>query len=456
MLEGFGILLKEKQYLIGYISKMLMLPFFRKLIALRILLKVGDFSGPGKCTSFSHGTNHSRGILILINDKLQFEMKNTQSDSDGRYVLIDALIQDSPFLLLNIYAPNITSEQCSFFSRILSTLDETDGTFSSQLIIGGDFNAHLHEELDNYGGRVEKKDSVKNIMEIKLAYDLVDIWRIRNPNKRKFTWRQKKPLIQRRLDYWLISDGLQDFIEDSDIIPSIKSDHSAITLQINSFEDKVRGPSHWIFNSSLLNDYNYLNLIASSYQDWLTEFQEVSDKRLLWDLIKYKIRQCTISFCKTKARDRRNKLTDLEKKLKESEELCACNPTEQNILQLEELKSTFCQISEESLEHLFIHCPISSAFWLSVVEWLKNYFSTIQCLTDVSIMFGLFGKETQLINHIIVIFQCRLLKVDPSLSLLKTKIKIACQVERVIGEQNDIVDSHNEKWKAILHHIQDL
>ena len=53
--------------------------------------------------------------------------------------------------------------------------------------IGGDFNAHLHEELDNYGGRVEKKDSVKNIMDIKLAYDLVDIWRIRNPNKRKFT-----------------------------------------------------------------------------------------------------------------------------------------------------------------------------------------------------------------------------------------------------------------------------
>ena len=42
----------------------------------------------------------------------------------------------------------------------MSTLDETDGTFSSQLTIGGDFNAHLHEELDNYGGRVEKKDSL--------------------------------------------------------------------------------------------------------------------------------------------------------------------------------------------------------------------------------------------------------------------------------------------------------
>ena len=53
----------------------------------------------------------------------------------------------------------------------------------------------------------------------KLAYDL-DIWRIRNPEKRKFTWRQKKPFIQRRFDYWLTSDWLQDFIEETDIIPS--------------------------------------------------------------------------------------------------------------------------------------------------------------------------------------------------------------------------------------------
>ena len=50
-----------------------------------------------------------------------------------------------------------------------------------------------------------------------MTYDLVDVWRIRNPNKRNFTWRQKKPLIQRRLDYWLISDGLQDFTEESTV-----------------------------------------------------------------------------------------------------------------------------------------------------------------------------------------------------------------------------------------------
>ena len=80
------------------------------------------------------------------------------------------------------------------------------------------------------------KDSVKNIQNLCFDFDLVDIWRIRNPERRRFTWRQKSPFIQRRLDYCLISDVCQDEIEKSDIIPSINSDHSAIFLQFNSIE----------------------------------------------------------------------------------------------------------------------------------------------------------------------------------------------------------------------------
>ena len=67
--------------------------------------------------------------------------------------------------------------------------------FRSQLIIGGDFNTHLYldTELDRYGGRVDKKKSlVKNIMEIKLAFVVIDVWQIRKPKKRKFTWLARK------------------------------------------------------------------------------------------------------------------------------------------------------------------------------------------------------------------------------------------------------------------------
>ena len=73
--------------------------------------------------------------------------------------------------------------------------------------------------------------------------DLVDIWRIRNPKQRRFTRRQKSPIIQGRLDFWLVSDTLQEDVESVDIIPSTKSDPSAITLAFNGIDDCKGGPS---------------------------------------------------------------------------------------------------------------------------------------------------------------------------------------------------------------------
>ncbi len=57
-------------------------------------------------------------------------------------------------------------------------------------------------------GKPFKRESVKHIQELGQNFDLVDIWRIRNPESERFTWRQRDPFIQRRLDYWLISAGM--------------------------------------------------------------------------------------------------------------------------------------------------------------------------------------------------------------------------------------------------------
>ena len=103
-----------------------------------------------------------------------------------------------------------------------------------QIILGGDFNVTFEPNLDCSGGKPSVKNSVKILEDIISKYDLTDIWRVRNPTKKRFTWRQKNPLIQRRLDFWLISDSLQDDTTKADIITAIKTDHSAITLDIDS------------------------------------------------------------------------------------------------------------------------------------------------------------------------------------------------------------------------------
>ena len=207
--------------------------------------------------------------------------------------------------------------------------------------MGGDFNAPLSLQLDSYGSKTEKRDVVTKICELMLDFNLVDIWRLRNPDKKRYMWKQNKPLVQRQLDYWLISNDFQDDVDNTGIISAIKTDHAAIVLQVNSVERQPTGPSYWKLNSSLLDDPEYINLINDNVPSWLVEFSDVLDKGLLWDLIKYKIRQVTMKYSKTKARERRSRLCEVENKLKECQEIFDTFPTDSNAIQLEMIKSEY-------------------------------------------------------------------------------------------------------------------
>ena len=142
---------------------------------------------------YSHGTNHSCGvIMILIKDDLEFKVKSSVSDSKGRYILIDATVQESDFLLGNIYAPNKVQEQCEFFSGLEKMIEKLNTSAEQKIVVGGDFNVAIDPDLDCSVGNPTKKDSVKHIQDICLNFDLVDIWRVRNPACKRFSWRQKK------------------------------------------------------------------------------------------------------------------------------------------------------------------------------------------------------------------------------------------------------------------------
>ena len=110
------------------------------------------------------------------------------------------------------------------------------------MIIGRDFNVILDVDLDGAGGKPQVKESCKQIDNLCSSFDLIDIWRIRNPDVKRFTWRQKNPIVQRRLDFWLITSSIQEEVENVDIIPAIRTDHSAISMHINGIEETGRGP----------------------------------------------------------------------------------------------------------------------------------------------------------------------------------------------------------------------
>ena len=134
-------------------------------------------------TFFSHGTNHSRGVLILAKVQLDFKLQSLKVDLQGRYVLLEAFIVESPFALLNIYAPNKCAEQCDFFNKISEELKSSLTLVDSSFVIGGDFDMIFDQDLDGSGGVKETKESVKTLEDICLEQDLIDLWRVRNPTE---------------------------------------------------------------------------------------------------------------------------------------------------------------------------------------------------------------------------------------------------------------------------------
>ena len=102
--------------------------------------------------------------------------------------------------------------------------------------------------------------------------NLTDIWRTLNADKHRYTWRRKKPEIQCRLDFFLISSDLICDINLADIVPGYKTDHSMILLKI-ALHYNPRGRGFWKLNTSLLKEEEYLNLIKATIYQTKSEYQ---------------------------------------------------------------------------------------------------------------------------------------------------------------------------------------
>ena len=77
------------------------------------------------------------------------------------------------------------------------------------------------------------------------------------------------------------------------------------------------------------------------YSLWNEEFKEVTDPRLFWDLMKYRIRQESISYSKQKAKKRRSKMATLEAKLNDCQKMCDQDSSLENMNMFEVLKTEF-------------------------------------------------------------------------------------------------------------------
>ena len=162
-------------------------------------------------------------------------------DKEGR--VIRSKFDD--FYLYNVYFPNGGQDnkrvpfKLEFYKKLLDICDKIHQR-GGKIIITGDFNT-AHNEIDLANPKENSKNTgflpkERKWIDKYLDHNFVDAFRKLYPNREDYTWwtyryNARKKDIGWRLDYFLVSKGFMDRVDDVVIHSDIKgSDHCPVSL----------------------------------------------------------------------------------------------------------------------------------------------------------------------------------------------------------------------------------
>ena len=316
---------------------------------------------------FSHGTTAARGIAILIRKELKDSIENIFTDSAGRVIIIDISIKDVVVTVAAIYAPNKDSP--SFFEE----LEELLRARSEHKIIIGDFNLVLDVDKDRENTYNNNNNALLKLESIIEDFKLVDVWRSRHEEKREFSWMKKGsyPIKASRIDYALVSGGMDQYTQMIQYLSSVFTDHRAVYMVIEIGEDQ-RGVGYWKMNVSLLREKDYVDKINLEIQQTIDSMQH-KDPRVIWEKLKQRIKEATIRYSRQKSSEEKLVIAQLSEKINEYEaNLPLCQ--EDNLL----LENSKEELEERTLTRVRGIMFRSKVKWYEEGEKNTKYFYSLE------------------------------------------------------------------------------
>ena len=93
---------------------------------------------------FSHGKTNSGGVAIGCVGSKSSVLANRTTDKNGRLLLIESIVDEVKFVLINIYNCKTESQQLLTLTELHKILQNVDDIRNKNIIIGGDFNFHFN------------------------------------------------------------------------------------------------------------------------------------------------------------------------------------------------------------------------------------------------------------------------------------------------------------------------
>ena len=279
----------------------------------------------GGKANFASFTSQARGVAIFFTKNLPIEIieDSIYNDKSGNFTVLNIKFESYVITLGCIYGPN--EDRPDFFKNVVFCQTEICQQSSDFTILGGDWNISLRQDLDTFGYNSENnKNAKKCLIEYIESLNLIDIFRELNPGTKRYTWRQFGGSKRARLDFFLISSHLAPYVDKTDILPGLNSDHSIPLLDID-FTRFNKGRGFFKFNNSLLKEKEYVELVHFSIKAVIMQYAEdiytknylenatpeqlqsvvcTINPQLLLECLLLEIRGKTISYCAWKKKSR--------------------------------------------------------------------------------------------------------------------------------------------------------
>ena len=318
---------------------------------------------------YAHGTSASKGVAIFTSKGIYKKCVNTIKDIQGRYIIFDLVEDEHIATFVAIYAPNQDDPQ--FYIEIAKELRNRQ----EHKIIVGDFNLTLDVELDRlntYCNNNKARDEVLGMME---EFNLKDIWRVRNPEKREYSWiKNTQRSVERkasRIDFVLISSGLDQKVEMIMYLSSIQTDHRA-TYIVVEFEPNERGAGYWKMNTSILHNADFLKLMEEELRSSINS--SINKKPTeLWEILKERIKKTTQRFTRENKSKEKLIIGQLSEKVNEYEERLPLQEDEDKLYM--DTKAELEELVMERITGVMFRCK---ANWYELGERNTKYFYTLE------------------------------------------------------------------------------
>ena len=325
----------------------------------------------------------SRGVAILLNNTFEYKLHKAKIDPEGNYVALDIEMAEKRITLINIYGPN--RDTPAFYQNMDEIIEEFQNL---SIITCGDWNLVQDQELDTSGYLHENnKEAKKRVMKLKEDWDLIDPWRENNPDVARFTWRGGgPPLKQARLDFFLISPDLYAQLTKTEINVGYRTDHSLVTMGLG-YGNSSRGRGFWKFNTSLLHDKEYLEMVRKCIQEVTAQYalpdQDLSskevkfniDEQLFFETLKMEIRGNSIAYSSRKKKKRGLEERTLLQEIETLEQRLSENPSEETAQTLNSKRSDLEKLREPGVTGMMIR---TRARWVEHGEKPSRYFCNLE------------------------------------------------------------------------------